>query len=48
MYTGSVSASNNNCVDNITFRDSFMLNTYKGIYMKSAPGNGYGIISNII
>ena len=40
LTIGSVSPSIfHSCVDNITFRDSFMYKTWKGIYMKSAPGD---------
>ena len=38
-----------NCVRNITFRNAHMEKPFKGIYIKTNPGeNGYGIIDNIL
>eukprot|EP01084_Bolivina_argentea_P091673 164986_1 len=48
LTIGSISPKNNRCVNNITFRNIYMYHTWKGIYMKSAPGNGIGTISNIL
>eukprot|EP01084_Bolivina_argentea_P256087 431032_1 len=36
------------CVENIIFRHVYMRNTVKGIYIKSEPGSGTGLISNIL
>jgi len=42
------------CIDNITFRDAFLKNTWKGIYMKSAPAPSAAteavsaVVSNIL
>jgi len=36
------------CVRNITFRNCTMENTFKGLYIKSKPGNGTAEISDIL
>jgi len=49
LTIGSVGAnSNHNCVRNITFRNAYMYHTWKGIYVKSAPGSGTGSISDVL
>ena len=49
LTIGSIPPSNDiSCVENIIFRDCMMDDTVKGIYMKSEPGSGSGIISNIL
>ena len=51
LTIGSIGASQaHTCVRNITFRDSVMHNTFKGIYMKSRPGEhgGTGEISDVL
>lgn len=49
LTIGSIGPSiSNTCINNITFRNAFMQNTIKGIYMKARPGKGSGIISNIL
>ena len=45
LTIGSISGS---IVNNITFRDCYMHNTYKGIYMKFRGGNSPGRISNVL
>jgi len=40
LTIGSIGASNeHSCIRNITFRNSTMFNTFKGIYLKSRPEN---------
>lgn len=40
LTIGSIGPSTQHtCVRNITFRDSIMANTFKGIYIKSRPGD---------
>ena len=53
LTIGSIGPSEQHtCVNNITFRDAYMYNTFKGIYMKSRPGSGSNTetasISNIL
>ena len=52
LTIGSVGVSpDHTCVQNITFRDNIMPNTYKGIYIKSRPSDpkpGTGEISNVL
>jgi polygalacturonase len=45
LTIGSIGAS---CVRNITFRNSIMPNTFKGLYLKSRPHTGTSEISNIL
>ena len=49
LTIGSIGASNDlTCVNNITFRNIQMPNTFKGIYVKSRPSSsGLATISNI-
>ena len=51
LTIGSIGASlNHSCIRNITFSDSIMPNTFKGIYIKSRPdegGNRSGEITDI-
>ena len=38
-----------NCLRNITFRNAYLEKPFKGIYVKTNPGNnGYGLIDNIL
>lgn len=38
-----------NCVRNITFRNAYFKKPFKGIYIKTNPGDkGYGLIDNIL
>lgn len=51
LTIGSVGTSKyNSCVNNITFRNSYMYNTFKGIYIKSRPGkiNESAMVTNIV
>ena len=52
LTIGSIGASDeHSCIRNITFKDSEMYNTFKGIYMKSRPEEGPNIsgeITNIL
>eukprot|EP00483_Globobulimina_turgida_P005037 UN05047 len=48
LTIGSIRAKHDTCIKNITFRNVYMYHTWKGIYMKSAPGSGNGSISNIL
>lgn len=49
MSIGSISPSKRyNCIKNVTFRDVEMRHPWKGIYIKTNPGDeGAGIVSNI-
>ena len=51
LTIGSIgSSASHTCVRNITFKDSVMPNTFKGIYLKSRPGGGgqnTGEITNV-
>jgi polygalacturonase len=49
LTIGSVPPNSSvNCVRNVTFKDSYMYRPFKGIYIKSNPGNdGVGIIEDI-
>jgi hypothetical protein len=46
MSIGSVPPNTGiNCIRNITFRNVFMNRPFKGIYVKTNPGqNGFGIV----
>ena len=35
-------------MQNITFRDCVMPNSYKGLYLKSRPGGGTGEITDVL
>jgi hypothetical protein len=49
LTIGSIGPSTSHtCVRNITFRDSIMHDTFKGIYMKSRPGEGTGEIRDVL
>ena len=51
LTVGSIGPSTlHTCVDNITFRNIYMYRTFKGIYMKSRPGNinETGVIKNVL
>lgn len=50
MSIGSVPPNSaHNCVNNVTMRNVKMINTLKGIYVKTNPGDsGTGIVSNIL
>jgi len=50
LSIGSVPPNINcNCVRNITFRNAYFRKPFKGIYIKTNPGNvGTGIIDNIV
>eukprot|EP00730_Choanoeca_flexa_P000983 TRINITY_DN10428_c0_g1_i1.p1 TRINITY_DN10428_c0_g1~~TRINITY_DN10428_c0_g1_i1.p1 ORF type:complete len:431 (+),score=90.49 TRINITY_DN10428_c0_g1_i1:1228-2520(+) len=49
LTIGSIGPSvDHTCVRNITFRDSVMHNTFKGIYMKSRPEEGTGEIRDVL
>jgi polygalacturonase len=49
MTIGSVPANpKTNCVRNVTFRNIVQERAIKGIYVKSNPGKGTGIIDNIL
>ena len=53
LVIGSIgSKTAHTCVNNVTFRNNHMQNTWKGIYVKSSPGQdlkgGTGMISNIL
>jgi hypothetical protein len=45
LTIGSISGS---VVRNITFRDVYMMNTYKGIYMKFRAGDTPGLIADVL
>ncbi len=49
MTVGSVPPNRDcNCVRNITFRNVRMIRPFKGIYVKSNPGDiGSGLVENI-
>lgn len=51
LTVGSIGPSpHHTCVRNVTFRDSTMHNTYKGLYLKSRPGdeNATGEITDVL
>jgi len=45
LVIGSIGGST---VQNITFRDSLIFKSYKGIYMKFREDEGHGVIRNIL
>ena len=50
LTIGSIGANENvNCVNNVTFRNIVMPDTFKGIYIKSNPSDkGSAVISNVL
>jgi len=48
MTIGTVPPNkNNNCVRDVLFRNIIMNTPFKAIYVKTNPGSGTGIISNV-